>query len=164
MTDREFDRIMEWFFDSGNRLRTFASVWLCVATIVAVVCWFGAVLITGDDRDWYCQDHKVVATPTVYCQGNDLVRPTEWGPGTTAFLIGEITMLIGVLPIGLALGNRALLGTRGYSRAVRLRWTQSATKKALDERTGRLKAEALSEAAERETERIQRELDRLLEV
>jgi hypothetical protein len=154
MTDREFDKIIEWLFDSGVRLRTFASVWLTAFVMFAACGWFLAVLITGDDRTNYCYDNnpaKIKQTPTAYCRGDDLVRPTEWGLGGEAVHVAEIFLLIGAAGFLLPMTNTALLGARGYSRVVRLRWTRSATKKALGERKGRLKAEALSEAAERET-------------
>lgn len=161
MTHREFDNILDWLFDSGVRLRTFASVWLVIACLAAICGWFLTVLITGDDRSDYCYDHRPKPTATVYCEGYDLVRPTVWGPSGDGFHVFEVILLIGLAPIGLAGANRVLLGTRSYVKAGGDRWKLSATKRALDERTKRLRAEALSDAAEAETARLERELEAL---
>lgn len=176
MTAREFDRFLTWFFNGGSRLRYAAAVFLCICVLVASAGFVGAGIsssvdtndaiaecdYTGTDGHTYMRE-RGYRPPGVQgsCRGYDdtLVRAHDWDGAGLEF--AKWTMLIGLLGFSLPMTNSLLLGTRGLSRTVRLTWTQSATKRALSERSKRIVAEELSEKAEKETERLERELEAL---
>lgn len=173
MTRQEFDRFWAWLF--ATRLRKFATIWLLVCLASAPTVWFYMGARSGEDVRWAKEvcEYRDPTTgaeenrPAGYrppgergrCDGTivpSLIRETDWNIGNDlALLIAKIGLVGFVLPMT----NSLLLGARGYGKVVRVRWTQSATRRAVDERSRRLNAEALSAKAEAETERLARQLE-----
>lgn len=169
MTKDEFDIIWEWLFDT--RLRKFAMIW-AIMVMATVALWVPMQSsINSEDRftAGVCENASGNNYPDGthdvdhggrhgVCQSGELQIPMTWAPQlktlpTWGLIAGAPWLLVG--------GNFLLLGSRPYIGAGRKKWKLSMTKKVLDERSRRVTAEKLSAKADRETARVQRQLEEL---
>lgn len=159
MTASEWDNLVAWF--KRSRLRSIALIVAWIFLVAGIIAFVGNAMITGDADSYSCNGKPATEMEydaNVYdCDRQFRGGKAEWDFG---LLVPFIGVAAGIFLVPLL--NTGVIGGRGAIR----RWNESDNRRLrrenADHRDRLRAAEAVSNQAEREAARLQRELDSLI--